>query len=191
MGSQIVPNESGNSSVVDEEIPAATTIVIAQDSNDNNDEESHAPTIHPHGRSVGFTGASIIVADSIRLPPVVSRMPNTGKYKLIMKCTFPMHNDHNIFLCHSAFGIPMGFGGHSIMWRNIMISNFLQDGVAYSTMDVMNTTCWWLTLITASIIGICYVYKICTSFGLVKAEWLSETRVHFNNCPFDLSYATD
>ena len=77
----------------------------------------------------------------------------------------------------------MGFGGHSIMWGNIMISNFLQDGVAYSTMDVMNTTCWWLTLITASIIGICYVYKICTSFGLVKAEWMSETRVHFNNCP--------
>jgi len=79
MGSQIVPNESGNGSVVDEEIPAATTI--------DNDEQSHAPSIHPHGRSVGFTGASVIVADSIRLPPVVSRMPNTGKYILIMKCT--------------------------------------------------------------------------------------------------------
>jgi len=187
MGSRrIVPNESdsGSGSVVDEEIPAATTIVIAQDNNNvNNDEQSHAPAFHPHGRSVGFTGASIIVADSIRLPPVVSRMPNTGKYIiLIMKCT------HRFLMivylsCHLAFGIPMGFGGHSIMWGNIMISNFLQDGVAYSTMDVMNTTCWWLTLITASIIGICYVYKICTSFGLVKAEWMSETRVHFNNCP--------
>jgi len=99
MGSQIVPNESGNGSVVDEEIPAATTIVIAQDNNNvNNDEQSsHAPAIHLHGRSVGFTGASVIVADSIRLPPVVSRMPNTGKYILIMKCTFPMHNDYNIF----------------------------------------------------------------------------------------------
>ena len=85
MGSQIVPNESGNGSVVDEEIPAATTIVIAQDDNANvnNDDQSHVPAIHPHGRSVGFTGASIIVADSIRLPPVVSRMPNTGKYILI------------------------------------------------------------------------------------------------------------
>ena len=91
MGSQIVPSESGNGSVVDEEIPAATTIVIAQD---NNDEQSHAPAIHhPHGRSVGFTGASIIVADSIRLPPVVSRMPNTGKYIiLIMKCTHLKHH---------------------------------------------------------------------------------------------------
>ena len=77
----------------------------------------------------------------------------------------------------------MGFGGHSIMWGNIMVANFLQDGVAYSTMDVMNTTSWWLTLTTALIIGTCYVYKICTSFGLVKAEWMSETRVHFNNCP--------
>ena len=90
MGSQIVPNESGsgNGSVVDEEIPAATTIVIAQD-NVNNDDQSHTPVIiHPHGRSVGFTGgASVIVADSIRLPPVGIRMPNTGKYLLIMKCT--------------------------------------------------------------------------------------------------------
>ena len=93
MGSQIVPNESvsGNGSVVDEEIPAATTIVIAQDDRThavNDSEQSHAPAIHPHGRSVGFTGASIIVADSIRLPPVVSRMPNTGKY-------IQMHISHN------------------------------------------------------------------------------------------------
>ena len=51
MGSQIVPNESGNCSVVDEEIPAATTIVIAQD---NDEQSDHAPAIHPHGRSVGL-----------------------------------------------------------------------------------------------------------------------------------------
>ena len=51
------------------------------------------------------------------------------------------------------------------------------------TMDILNCLSWYTTLIAAGFISLCYVYKMCTSFALVKAEWLNETRVHFHNCP--------
>ena len=124
-------------------------------------------------------------------------------------------------LCR-AFGIPMGLGGHAIMWKNMVsyilyilrcafsfrketfdyvdvpyqcshidIYHFfiIQMAATYiermtaDTMDILNCLSWYTTLIAAGFISLCYVYKMCTSFALVKAEWLNETRVHFHNCP--------
>lgn len=70
----------------------------------------------------------------------------------------------------------------SITSSSQMAATFIER-MTLNTMDILNCVSWYACLITAGFIGLCYVYKMCTSFGLVKAEWLNETRTHFYNCP--------
>ena len=84
---------------------------------------------------------------------------------------------------HRAFGISLGLGGHAIVWKSISNTNFMQSRIEVRTAEILNKTCWYLTFIVSGVLMLMYLYKIATSFALVKAEWFNEVRCHFFNAP--------
>ena len=50
-------------------------------------------------------------------------------------------------------------------------------------MWILGSICWYLSASVAGFVAICYLYKIYTSFPLVKNEYLNEVRCHFFHAP--------
>jgi hypothetical protein len=69
------------------------------------------------------------------------------------------------------------------MWKSIGRSNLLQNGTQEQAADLLNMMCWCLAILVAGAVGLMYLYKIFTSYQLVKSEWLNEVRCHFFNAP--------
>jgi hypothetical protein len=67
------------------------------------------------------------------------------------------------------------------MWKSLRRSNLLQNGIQEQAADILNVICWYLAIIVAGAVSSMYLYKIITSFQLVKAVWLNEVRCHFFN----------
>ncbi len=82
-----------------------------------------------------------------------------------------------------AFGISMGIAGHAIMWKGMRNAEFVKSRMDVEVVDILNSICFYLSASVAGFVAICYLYKIYTSFLLVKNEYLNEVRCHFFNAP--------
>ena len=69
------------------------------------------------------------------------------------------------------------------MWKSISNTTLMENGIKVHTAKTLNIICWYLTVIVSGVLILMYLYKITTSFALVKAEWLNEVRCHFFNAP--------
>ena len=80
-----------------------------------------------------------------------------------------------------AFGISMGLGSHALMWKAMSGTEFIS--LEESTTNLLNTIFWYSSIIVFGLVVSLYLYKMISSFSLVKAEWLNESRCHFFNAP--------
>ena len=136
--------------------------VATRDENGEGDDNIHGGGVSK-ATTITTTSSSPPPLRQEELPWIFSRMPNT------------------------AFGIPMGLGGHAIVWKsaakvmestnNSNFNNFA------STANIMNIIVWISSLVVLCIVGICYIYKLAYNFEYVQKEWRCPTRTHFMNGP--------
>ena len=71
---------------------------------------------------------------------------------------------------NTAFGIALGLGGHSILWKTV--------GVAF-----LNSLFFWAEILVLVAVTIIYLVKAWNYPTLIHTEWAHPVRTHFFNCP--------
>lgn len=79
---------------------------------------------------------------------------------------------------NTAFGIPLGLSGHSILWKAAYARGF----IGISSLH-LNWFFWVSGAVAAAVVLACIVIKRCTNASLVAEEWRHPVRVHFFNAP--------
>jgi tellurite resistance protein TehA-like permease len=79
---------------------------------------------------------------------------------------------------NTAFGVSMGLGGQSILWKSIYETKFTSVLGGLGNLVFFSTGCFVLVLT-----GFIYLLKLCHYPALVYFEWKHPVRAHFFNAP--------
>lgn len=147
-----------------------TGLLDINDRSDTTDDTAVTDEVDEHVNMLMEHTATQYTSEGL-LPSVFLRMPNT------------------------AFGIPMGLAGHAIMYRALLSTDFdVTKSETAHNLFWYNLFCfvmefriheffWWSACVVFLVVLVCYVYKACLSFPLVRDEYLNEVRSHFFNAP--------
>ena len=78
---------------------------------------------------------------------------------------------------NTVFGIALGLGGHSALWKQLADSNFTGESLGYT----LNKSFWWAGVVMLCALSCFYTAKGLMYPGLIHAEWRHPVRSHFFN----------